>query len=177
MLNSQSLYQAQMRHAAYYLSQFQEMGSLFQQGGENVAAAVQKARHLWGQIQQGQAWAANNLRFQDAASMCIAYTENTFDLLKAFQPLSERIRWLSDSLAAAQQLGNHEAMILFLIELGEARLFGGKDTIDVSIEHFQDALKLAREHASYAGEAWALLGLGRAEILKPDRQQARKHIG
>src|SRR5690606_22286160 len=131
-----------------------------------------------GQIQQGQAWSAGNIDFHESASICLAYTdEATIKFLAAFQPLSERVRWLSDGLAAAREMRHYEGIVRLLIELVEVRLFHGETMLEANKALLDEALALARKHNLHAGEARALLTLGRVQILyPPDDGRARQYM-
>jgi tetratricopeptide (TPR) repeat protein len=178
MLTHQHMYAAQKRHAAYYLARLQEIRAHYRRGGDNMPIALQKAKHLWGQIQIGQAWSARNPNFHDSAAICLAYTEESITrFIAVFQPLSERVRWLSDGLAAAREIGNHAEIIRLLIELVEVRIFHGEMMLDTNKALLDEALALARKHCLYAGEAHALLTLGRLQILfPPDDGKARQYM-
>lgn len=178
MLTYQHMYAAQKRHAAYYLARLQEISAHYHRGGANMPAALQKAKHLWGQIQMGQAWSARNLDLDASAAICLAFTdESTTRFLAVFQPLSERVRWLSDGLAAAQEMGNHAEIVRLLIELVEVRIFHGEMMLDTNRALLDEALALARRHHLYEGEAHALLTLGRMQILcPPDDGRAREYM-
>lgn len=178
MLTHQAIYAAQKRHAAHYLARLQEIRDHYHRGSDNVPVALQKVKQLWAQIQQAQAWTAGNLRFPESASMCLAYTDtSTLKFLSAFQPLSERVRWLNDGLTAARAIKDYESVVQLLIEMVEVRMFHGEVTLDTNKVLLDEALTLARQYHLQASEAQTLLTLGRLQILfPPDVGHAREYM-
>lgn len=160
-------YAAQRRHANHYLQRLTKLSEGYQYGGDHARSAVEQLQRMWRQIQQAHKWSAGNIDRDDAAHLCISYTQRGWNIVAASQPLQERVQWLRRGLEAARILQDPNAEVECLVELGETLLFEGSEPEDAVMAVFQQAESLGLACGNYRAKAAALLGLSRIQSLVP----------
>jgi hypothetical protein len=96
---------AQRRFALHCQSVLKTCESLYLEGHESVLRGLAIFDQEWSNIQAGQAWAEARIeKDQDAAQLCIDYSNAGAYVLRLRQHPRERIHWLEVRLAAARQM-------------------------------------------------------------------------
>src|SRR5262249_51797921 len=112
-----------------------------------------------GNIEAGQAWAANHATSDDQATqLCSDYPNSGMYCLSLRQHPRERIRWREAGLAAARSLKNRGAEGAHLCNLGIAYRQLGEHRR--AIDYYEQQLKIEREIRHRLGEGSALRCLG-----------------
>jgi tetratricopeptide (TPR) repeat protein len=112
---------AEQRHAGYYEGVLRAADELYMQGGESIMRGLRLFDLEWGNIQVGQARAAMHIGEDDqAARLCSGYPKVGAHLLSLRQHPRGRIQWLEVALTASQRLGQQDAGVGHLNNLGSA---------------------------------------------------------
>jgi hypothetical protein len=122
-----SLYQAQQRHAAHYLSKLTEADEQYCQGRGALVRGLSLFEDEWTNIQSGQSWAASWAEEDDdAALMCVYYPLCGVHLLGLRQHPRENLRWMKTAADAAHRLGWLDEEGALSGNLGIAMVFENK---------------------------------------------------
>jgi tetratricopeptide (TPR) repeat protein len=155
---------AQRRHAEHYRIVLAAADHFYRQGGGAIVHGLGIFDAEWGNIQAGQAWAANFTETDDdAARLCNANADiGRYCLSLRLHP-REWIRWLEAALVAAQQLDDRSSegahlgnLGIAYAELGEVRrvinlfeqaltIYAELGEVRRAINLFEQALTIARE--------------------------------
>jgi hypothetical protein len=136
-----SLYEAQYRHAKFYLEVLRSARDLYKEGDENVRQALIQFDQNWGQIEKGQLWASTYTKeTSEAAELCNVYPLRAGALLRLRRDSRQRIEWHEAALAAARRLGNAQTEGKHLNNLSIAHSAIGE--IQRAIDYHKQSLKL-----------------------------------
>lgn len=112
---------ARKRHAEHYLGVLRAANGLYKKGGESILQGLRLFDTEWGNLQEGQAWAASHFSEDDeAARSCSDYPKAGAFLLELRQHPQDQIRWRELALAAARQRKDRNAEAVHLGNLGLA---------------------------------------------------------
>jgi len=156
---------ARKRHAEHYLEVLRAADELYQKGGGSILQCLRLFDMEWGNIQEGQAWAARLLSEDDkAARICDDYPDVGIFLLRLRQNPQDQIRWRKPALAAARQRKDRIAEAVHLSNLGVAYRQLGEPRR--AIELYEEALAISRELSNrlYEGQVLGNLGLAFADL-------------
>jgi tetratricopeptide (TPR) repeat protein len=170
-LSEPERYEAQKRHAAYYLSVTWKTDGLYKQGGESLKRGLALFDLEWKNIQAGQKWAQVYADKDDvAALLCSNYPIAGAYLLDLRQLPREHIHWLEAALTASRHLENRAAEGSHLGNLGIVYWRLGKP--HKAIEYDEQALVIAREIGERHSEGAALGNLGLAYLALGETYKA-----
>jgi tetratricopeptide (TPR) repeat protein len=152
---------ARKRHAEHYLEVLWATDGLYKEGGDSVLRALRLFDAEWGNVQEGQAWAAKHFsETDDAARICSDYPDAGTYLLLLRQHPRDQIHWRELALAAARQRKDRNAEGVQLGNLGIAYFTLGEPRR--AIELYEQGLAITREIGDRRGEGNALGNLGLA---------------
>jgi len=158
-VDATELDEAARRHAAHYLRILQSADALYKRGGDALMQALALFDAEWGNVQAGQAWAANHAAEDaEAAQLCSDYSDYGTFLLQLRQHPRERIRWREFALASARRLQDRKAEGPHLGNLGIAYHSLGEHRR--AAEFYELSLTISREIGDRRGESRALGNLG-----------------
>jgi len=164
-------HEAQSRHAEHYKNLLAAAGALYLQGGEAMMRGLALFDLEWGNIQPGQAWAAEHAAEEDAAArLCSEYPDAGAYVLNLRLHSREWIPWLEVALTAAQRLKDRVAEGINLGNLGNAYLLLGETRR--AIEHYEKALEVAQEIGDRRNEGAWVGGLGIAYAALGETRRA-----
>jgi tetratricopeptide (TPR) repeat protein len=164
-------HRAGLRHSTYYLAVLDSADKLYLEGGESLMRGLTLFDLEWGNIQTGQAWAADHAPAQDeAARVCSSYPDAGVYCLALRQHPREQIRWLEAALAAARRLKDRQSEAYRLGNLGIAYKNLGDPRR--AIGYHEQALVIEREIGDRNGEGNALGNLGVAYDILADYRRA-----
>jgi tetratricopeptide (TPR) repeat protein len=161
---------ARKRHAEHYLGVLRAAKDLYKKGGESILQGLRLFNTEWGNIQEGQAWAARHFSEDaEASRICSSYPDAGAFLLDLRQHPRDRIRWRELALAAARQRKDRSAEAVHLGNLGIAYRNLGEPRR--AIELYEQWLAIARELGDrrWEGQAFNSLGLAYADLGDPRR--------
>jgi len=151
----------QRLHATHYQTVLAATGDLYSKGGETVRGGLMLFDLEWRNIEAGQVWAEVEAGGSDqAAQLCIDYTETGVHVLNLRQHPRERIYWLKAALGAARRLKQRGSEGAALGNLGNAHAELGKARR--AIEFYEQQLVIVREMGYRRGEGITLGNLGTA---------------
>jgi tetratricopeptide (TPR) repeat protein len=160
-LDSTELDDAGRRHSAHYMRVLEIADALYGRGGGAVKRALAMFDAEWGNVQAGQAWAADHAATSgEAMRFCCDYPRGGVFLLDLRQHPCERIRWRELALDAARRLKDRSAEGAHLCSLGVSHQALGK--YRRAIEYQEVYLAIAREIGDRRGEGNAVGNLGNA---------------
>jgi len=158
-LGDEERYEASLRHARHYLETVWRADELYKKGGDCLMSGLALFDLERGNIEEGQAWAAEGSAKDDAAAeACNDYPNAGAYCLGLRQHARECIAWLEAGLKAARRLGkrDHEGnhlgnLGIYYLRLGDCRR---------AIGYHEQHLKIAREIGDQRGEGIAMGNLG-----------------
>lgn len=153
---------AQLRHAAYYLSILWRANELLLEGSQSSQMGLYLFDSEWSNIKIAQSWAqANSASSPYIAEICsnFAWTWSMLDLRLHPQ---NYINWIEAALVCAQQLRNLEAEVAHLINLGVTHADLGDS--HKAIECYKRALVIAHEMGDRMGEGKVYGNIGNAYV-------------
>lgn len=110
----EALFEAEYRHARYFLMRLQIIGDIYEERNERTELALDHLDAEWGQISNAYHWALNNRQDTRAVEMCSQFPLAGDLILAHRQPLNERLQWLQAGISAARQLGDYLSTIRLL---------------------------------------------------------------
>ncbi len=158
------------RHSEHYLGVLGVAKGLYKKGRESILLGLRLLDTEWGNIQEGQAWAASHfLEDAEVAGIRAYYPDAGTFLLELRQHPRDQIRWREVALAAARQLKDRQAEGAHLGNLGLAYWNLGEPRR--AIEFHEQALAIDREIGDRLGEGQTLgnLGIAYADLGEPRR--------
>jgi tetratricopeptide (TPR) repeat protein len=162
---------ARKRHAEHYLGVLWAADGLYKKGGESILQGLRLFDTEWGNLQEGQAWAARHFSEDDeVARICSGYPDAGSFLLELRQHPRDRIYWEELALAAARQRKDRRAEGVHLGNLGLAYWSLGEPRR--AIEFYEQRLPIAREIGDRHGEGQVLGSLGLAYWSLGDPRRA-----
>jgi tetratricopeptide (TPR) repeat protein len=151
---------AARRHARVFVEVLNAANNLYRQGGEGIKLGLGMYDVELGNINAGQAWAADHAAAEDeAAHLCSRYA-GAGSLLDLRQHPRQGIEWLEPALAVARRLKDRRAEGIHLGNLGLA--YRGLGKTRRAVECHETALVIAREIGHRRDEGNALGNLGNA---------------
>ena len=165
---------ARRRHAEHYRGVLALADDIYLKGGDDVVRGLALFDLEWGNIEAGQAWAADNAERDDAAArLCSAYPEAGAYVLRLRLHRREGTAWLGAAVEAARRLkdrraeGNHLGNLgLAYADLGETRR---------AIEHYEQRITIVRGTGDRRGEGADLGNLGNAYADLGETRRAIEH--
>jgi tetratricopeptide (TPR) repeat protein len=168
-------------HAAHFRDVLDLSGQLYLKGGHDVLGGLAMLDREWGNIQAGQAWAADRAGENGgAAALCSAYPDagypgagmNVLDLRMHPQ---DKIRWLEAALAAARSLKDQAWEGRHLGNLGIA--YTDLDQHRLAIGYLEQALRIGEDCDPPDSRiaSTALFGLGLAHEQLGNHSMAVEH--
>jgi tetratricopeptide (TPR) repeat protein len=165
------LFDAQFRHAKYYLQVLELANQYYLQGGEGVLRGLGLFDQEWENIQRGQEWAAKNIsKSREIAEIVAKYPTAGAYCLDLRLTAHQRLQWLEDSLSANHLLDNRVGEGVSLGNLGTA--YASLGDIRKAIEYYEQALVIDREIGDRRGEGADLHNLGLSYYESGDVQKA-----
>lgn len=163
------------RLSTYYLQVARQIESLYQQGGEHVYGALAWFDEERENITAGFAMAASNShRSDEAATVCSDYVNSTLFLRDLRQSPVERLFWLEAATAAQARLGDMNAIVSHMGNLG--RVLRELGFLDRSRECHENVLQLAEAHKCLPDQARAHLQIGLVLVDSKDYPKALEHM-
>lgn len=93
-----SLFEAQRRHAQYYLEVLRAANELYERGGESIMDALTQFDQDWGQVKHGQKWTSIFMQKDELiAKLCNHYALGGVRLLTLGYHARERVRGVCQS--------------------------------------------------------------------------------
>ncbi|MFN8450951.1 MAG: tetratricopeptide repeat protein [Anaerolineae bacterium] len=154
------LYQAELRHARYYLNRLRTLNHAYHGAGERTRYILDEFDLDWHQIQHGQHWAKNHLHIRDAALICSEYPEAGRSLLSLRQSAQTNLEWADAGLQAARLANDRQREAANHSEMGKANHDLG--AFKLAVEHYQQAIAIVRELGDQASEGIYENHLGRS---------------
>jgi tetratricopeptide (TPR) repeat protein len=150
---------AQRQHSAHYRDVLAAASKLYEEGGEALTRGLVLFDLEWKNIQTGQAWATQQSGMDDeAAQLCIGYSERVMGVLSLRQHSRESIDWLEVSLAMARRMKKRDSESIALNDQANTFLMVGEFRRAIGL--YEQSLIIARETANRKGEGMALGNLG-----------------
>ena len=149
------------RHALYYCELMEALNDLYNQGGDEILAALAAFEQDWQNILAGRDWVAERAgEDEKAARLCIGYPDAGVDILLLRRPPRERIRWLEAAVTSAREIGERASESAALGNLGLAYQDLGEPRHAIKL--FEQDLEIARAAGDRKGEGVTLGNLGNA---------------
>jgi tetratricopeptide (TPR) repeat protein len=157
------------RHACHFCSVMETAGTLYQQGGDSVLAALRLFDRGWLETRAAFSWARQRTADREAQSLCVILPEHVAHLFGLRQPLHEHIDWHSTAVEAARRISERRGEGRALLHLGNVHATLGEP--QQALEFLEQALAIAREVGDRQGEGSALgnLGVAHAALGQPKR--------
>ncbi len=163
MLNSTLFEKAQLRHAIYYLDRLKQATSSFNE--DMHTQAFRQFESDWLQIQKAHQWAIDSSQKVDVMRLIVSFPMYGNELLEIRQTVTERIRWLSVGIDAAEKLNDKRAVMQHNLQLSRCYLTISENqmgiekaqlTLDISLEignplYESRALTLMSNHLTRLG--------------------------
>ena len=163
------------RMARHYVKLVAVAETLFLQGGDGVLRGLKLFDYERAHIQAGQSWSASNAEGnQEAIRLCRDYPDAAPNCLNLRLHSQEWIAWLEASNEAACLLEDKEAQGRHLGNLGNA--YSALGQVERAIEHYDQALAIAREIGDRRGEGHFLGNLGNAYSALGQVERARDYL-
>jgi len=160
-LADQERYEASLRHSQHYLDVLGNADGLYKKGGNSVMAGLALFDLERGNIDAGQAWAAENAADDSiVARVCSNYPVASIYCLSLRRHPRELARWLEAGVDAARRLGDRAAEGVHLGNLGIS--YKNLGEYRRAIEYHDQVLRIAREFGDRRAEGQALGNLGLA---------------
>jgi len=160
-LSNEERYDAQVRHAQYYILVLGITQNLYKQGGEAFMRGLALFNTEWTNIQAGQSWVAHHLEGGGiSARLCSSYYNVGSYVLQLRLHPRERVKWLEQALSAARESKDRTSEAYNLGNLGIAYADLGESRR--AIECYESVLAIAREDGDRQSELRALNSLGNA---------------
>ena len=154
-----SLFEAQIRHAEFYLHVLEHADELYLQGDDALVQGLTLLDISWPNIQRGQAWAAGHMASDGpAVRICSDYPNLGRNCLALRQHPREQIQWLLIGFEAARKLKRRSTEGIHLGNLGTAHVELGD--YKTASSYFRGRLGIAREIGDRRGEHKVLSNLG-----------------
>jgi len=158
-------------HAKHYLEVIRKADDLYKKGGESLMRGLALFDLERGNIQAGQAWAADHAaEDKDMTELCSGYPDRGAYILDLRQHPVEQIRWRESALAAARRMKDRAAEGRHLGNLGNPYVSLGETRR--AIEYYENSLAIARELGNRQCEGEALGSLGGAYYSSGDYRRA-----
>jgi tetratricopeptide (TPR) repeat protein len=158
-LADEERYEVSLRHARHYLEVLLVARECYRKGGDSVMSGLALFDLERGNIEAGQAWAAENAAGNNAAAeLCSSYPIIGVYCLDLRQHPRESVCWLEAGLAAARRLGDRRAEGVHLGRLGNAYRKSGE--YRRAIEFQERSLQILRELGDRKSESEVLGNLG-----------------
>lgn len=159
----------QRSHARYFCELLAKANELYLAGGAQVTAGLALYDSESANIAAGQTWVARHAADDEVVRLRMNYANAGYLVLALRLHPRERIRWLTEQLAAARQLKEREYEGVALGNLGVAHKELGEPR--KAIEFHEQHLLIARELGDRRGEGIALgnLGVAYADLGEPSK--------
>ncbi|MFZ1009438.1 MAG: tetratricopeptide repeat protein [Candidatus Sulfotelmatobacter sp.] len=150
-----------LRHASHYQTLLSHANDFYKKGGDSIMTGLTLFDLEWGNIQAGQALAADHAaKDGNAATLCNKYADGGTYILSLRQHPRQQIQWREAALVAARQLKDRAAEGVHLGSLGLA--YDSLGEFRRAIEYHEQHLVIARQIDDRKGEGQVLGNLGSA---------------
>jgi tetratricopeptide (TPR) repeat protein len=153
-----TIYQAQLRHATYYLNVLNSANGLYFNSKRTTRNALMWLKAELENIRTGQLWAARKCEDENGGLLCLLYPLLGSALLEHYLSADERLRWLDTALQVVHRYPQYPSESSLLIHKGRALAASGHMQEALTVHH--QSLSKAVEIGDNRAEASALSNLG-----------------